>query len=585
MYVPPPKKPKPAPAAVVAPPAPPPRPARETALSRPTFPSDFGEWTVADFLSARAAGEPRLVAAITHRVEKPLHNFEEAAMLATLLSFPAAGPNNATNQQAELTRAIVAALEANGTPMGQANLAALVDGNLLAGDEQTAVDAALAALVRLAHTDTDEMVARAILAPQDLRPPGRGKVTADGLWKAAIAAVHTGGSSRLRLHLAAAAIDPQQPAELRGLLQGLLCEPAAENLEAMAVLYGSPVIDMATRAALETYLATNSSQFIWRLLRIPEALSASDKAARAAGAPVPAAMKFSSHLPTLWNAGLASAVNRQLEQLESLPSQPRLILLAATIPTDSVRPVLYEALRRNWEDGPQSLTNIPLAPQSCWEPGLLVSMKLLRPSHADPPPRVPTKVYKPKKSRRVTRKPPPVKEEDRLRREWLLMEQSLITGLCQRFHLAAQVQETSAQNSPSPRGDGHHDNEPPIPLHEGARVVNYFGLRWPEDLPADVPAGNVGTTEIKYVRIQQTSTHLKAIVNHYRNQLESPIEHVLQNGLALWLESHKLVPDSGRCRSVDVVITRAKVPQSPNEEEKIAIDILLVEVNDPSHPQ
>ena len=90
-------------------------------------------------------------------------------------------------------------------------------------------------------------------------------------------------------------------------------------------------------------------------------------------------------MAALWNGELGSTVNRQLEFLESLPSQPRLILLAATIPTDTVRPVLYEALHRNSKGGPQSLASIVLAPQASWEPGFLVTVKMLHRRRPKPP--------------------------------------------------------------------------------------------------------------------------------------------------------------------------------------------------------
>jgi hypothetical protein len=527
---------------------------------------------VADFISARAAGEPRLTAAIVVRAEHPRRTAEEAAMLDVLLLSHPADPTKERNKPVELTRALMGALVANGTAMADNSLLGVLAGDLLAPDDQTALEAALIALVRLARVETEQVVVRAILAPQEVRPAGHGQVTAEGLQKAALAAVRAGSSSRLRLRLAAAAIDPQQPGNLRTLVQGLLSEAVAENLEAMAMLYGSTAIDAATRATIETYLANCSSQLVGRLLRIPEATGAAAALAE---------VKPSSRLTVLWNAELGAAVNRQLELLESLPSQPRLILLAATMPTGAVRPVLYEALRRNWEDGPKAFTTIMSAPQAWWEPGFFVSIKLLHPSLTETADHI-AKV----KSRLTKHKPvrpplPGAKDENQLRFDWLRMQYSLLIALCQRLNVAGQAQQGMAQN-PLAAGDA----EPPIPLHEGARVVTRFDLDWPKGLPAGVPENNVAATTVKYVRIQQTTTRLKAIVGYYRHQLDSPAEHPLQDGLTLWLESCKRLPDSDRCRSLDVVITRGKkVHETHDSEDKITVDVLLVEVNDPSRTQ
>jgi hypothetical protein len=548
-------------------------PVKEITPPKPAFPADLGQWTLADFLSARSAGEPRLTAAVLQRVEHPQRTVEEAAMLTTLLECKAMDPKKEGNKPAELTSALVRALVANGTATAESCVLGLLTGDILAPDDQIAVDAAMTAMVRIARVETEDAVARAILTPEELRPAGRGQVVAEGLRKAALAAVRAGGSSRLRLRLTTAAVDPHQPGSLKLLLRALLSEPVVENLEAMAVLYGSPATDAGTRVTIETYLANSSSQFVGQLLQIPETM------------PALVALPPPARLAALWNAELGAAVTRQLELLESLSSQPRLILLAATIPTDTVRPVLYQALRRNWDDGPQCLTTVLMAPQSCWEPGFYVTTKLLRPSLTDTADQV-AKVKSRLTKRKPVRAPPPgKKDEDLLRLEWLHMQYSMLLALCQRVNASGRAQEGVA-SAVAVDGQGNHDAEPPIPLHEGARVVTRLDLDWPKGLPEGVPERDVAVTQVKYIRIQQTTTRLKALVNHYRQELGSPAEHPLQDGLTLWLESHKRLPDSGRCRSVDVIITRDKKTYQPRDpEEKIALEILSVEMNDPTRSQ
>ena len=130
-------------------------------------------------------------------------------MLASLLAIPdrgakTPGPGVSPRQRlsgkrGNLMCAITAALLANGTPKAQATLVKLVAGEIVAEDEQAAVEGALDGLAQRAGKETEGVVVQAILAPEQSRPSGRGLLTADGLRKAAIAAVRACGSPRLPL--------------------------------------------------------------------------------------------------------------------------------------------------------------------------------------------------------------------------------------------------------------------------------------------------------------------------------------------------------------------------------------------------
>jgi hypothetical protein len=514
---------------------------------------------------------------------------EEAAMLTTLLASRGADPKKDGDKSAELTRALVDALVANGTPMAQGSLVGLVDGSLpVSEDHGAAWEAALTALARMGRPDTEELIVRAIMAPEELRPSLRGPA-AEELRKAALAAVRAGGSPRLRLRLAKAAIDPRYPSAVRKPVQSLLSENADENLEAMTLMFGSSTLADDVRKDTEKRLLTSGNRLIAALLRLPVAPIKDDKTKIAGETPELIPAKVAVRVAPLWKGELRAAVGRRLELLESLSLRPGLIRLAATIPDDTVRAELFDALRRNWGDGTESWTNDLFTHESFCEPGLLVSIKLLHPEQterADQAARM--------KSRLTRRKPLPMamagakvaKDASRLRFEWLRLQYDLVTRFCWVLNGAGQVEAGMARNQSAGGGEPSGDAEPPVPLHDGARVVSRLDLDWSRDLPAGVPADCVAPTRIKYVHIQQTTTRLMAIVAHYRHQLDAPIEHKLQDGLTLWMESCRRVPDSERRRSVDVLITRGKATHQPNDlEDKISIDILLVEVNDPSRSQ
>ena len=278
-----------------------------------------------------------------------------------------------------------------------------------------------------------------------------------------------------------------------------------------------------------------------------------------------------------------------MELLESLSFRPGLIRLAATIPNDTVRAELFETLQRNWEDGAESWANDLFTRESICEPGLLVSIKLLHSKQTEKADQVARM-----KSRLTRRKPLPAamagakaaKDASRLHFDWLRSAirpgHPILLGAQRRRPGRGGDGEAFIRWRGGPSGDA----EPPVPLHDGARVVSRLDLDWSRDLPAGVPADCIAPTRIKYVRIQQTTTRLMAIVTHYRHQMDAPVEHKLQDGLTLWMESCRRVPDSERRRSVDVLITRAKANHQPNDlEDKISIDILLVELNDPSRSQ
>jgi len=421
---------------------------------------------------------------------------------------------------------------------------------------------------------------RAILEPEELRPPGRGKVTAEALRKAALDAVRADPAPRLRMRLAPAAVDPRQPPSLRKPLQGILSEQVDGNLDAMTVMFGNITLDGVAKKDIEKFLLSFGHKYIAAILRIPVVPVKPGSPLAPDATPEIVSTHTAARVAPAWNGDLTTTVGRELALLESLSSHPGLIELAATIPNDGTRAALYAALRRNWQDGTQNWSNEFFTRESIWDPGLLVSVKLMHPGlteKADQTVKVKSHLTKHKAVRGPL---PGVKDDNQLRVDWLHFQYSLLTELCKQLSAAGEVQAGVAGKRPTAGGDA----EPPIPLHEDARVATRFNFDWPKDLPDGVPLLSVGETQVKYVHIQQTTKRLMGVVSHYRHQLDSPAEHKLQDGSALWLESHKRLPDSERCRSVDVIIKRAKKAYDPHDlEDKIMIDVLLIEVNDPRH--
>ena len=243
------------------PPQPPPQPSPQSAVApKPAFPADLEQWSLADFVSARAVGEPRLTAAVSGAWSTPGAVWKKRPCSPRY--WRRAGPiRKEGNKSAELTRALVDALVANGTPMAQGSLVGLVDGSLpVPEDHGAAWEASLTALAT-GRPDTEELVVRAIMAPEELRPSLRGPA-AEELRRAALAAVRAGGSPQLRLRLAKAAIDPRYPSAVRKPVQSLLSENVDENLEAMTLMFGSSTLADDVRKDTEKRLLTSGNRLI-----------------------------------------------------------------------------------------------------------------------------------------------------------------------------------------------------------------------------------------------------------------------------------------------------------------------------------
>ena len=561
-------------------------------------------WTAADFLAARARGDLQLVAALAQRARQPQHTAEESHMLALLVaSCPSAtnwvvvDPRRGTSQasgQALQMRALVAALAANGTAEAEAALLQLVAGSLAAEAQQAVVEGALDTLTQRGGEASHHSPASPPSTPQNWTPSRR-PVLPETLRNVATAAVRDGGSPKLRRQLAKAMTDPGLSRSARDALREFLSKDEGEDLEAQVELYGGTG-DGAARAAVEPRLLGYGGQLLRELLQVPPLPKVVVKRPPARGSPTgwPAspAVDPPSRLGSLLNPEMASEVVRQLERLDSLRNQARLAALAATLPGDTVRAALCQSLRRNWGDGPGGLGPILLAPDACWDPGLMVSIKTahrrsagdaewknLRSSSARHMPVLHTKVYAQQASARA--------EEQRLIREWSQFRLSMLNMLFQRLQQAADARDAVARaggdTNPSVAASAV---KLPFALHDGARVLSRYDMRWPDVLPDWASTSNIGATEIHFIRIQQTTTRLKAIVEHYRHELGNGLENAIPNGT--WLDSEKRLQDSGRRRSADVVFSRMKRPlatvdgQEEKVEENVEINVFVVEINDPT---
>jgi len=158
-----------------------------------------------------------------------------------------------------------------------------------------------------------------------------------------------------------------------------------------------------------------------------------------------------------------------------------------------------------------------------------------------------------------------------------------------RFHgrlLLACTSRLEAAALAKPAAKRKAENRPaaasslPIELHEDARVVADFHLSWPQNLSPDVSAGHVSPLAVHYARVEERN-RFRTVRGYYRRRLDAAAERAGQGGT--WLHALRHAAEPGRVRSLDVVIRRADdTPHaSAAAEERITVDVLSVEINDP----
>jgi len=249
----------------------------------------------------------------------------------------------------------------------------------------------------------------------------------------------------------------------------------------------------------------------------------------------------------------------------------------------------------NWQDGPEALQSAFTPNVAYFDPGAIVTLKSIYQKPSSPP-KFATARRAP--STQALKNLLASKEEvARINQEWAHFTCQLATNLCEVLHRAATPVRL-AEAIPPTASEGVSTQLPtltrasfestkasddlPIDLHPRARVVSRYDLRWPADAASSAAASADGT-ELHYVRIQQTTSNLRILVNHYRSELSSPAELLLDGGKRLWLDGRPRSSNAGNKLSVDVFLTRSKAGPgpAPDTEERITVEVLTIEIRTP----
>jgi hypothetical protein len=558
----------------------------------PMLPDAFADWGPRDYAIARMTGDPVLPAAVESLAEKSAGDPEAAEFLIRLLRsrfmadvrdrFAGRGDDDRRRhgrgrdgEPVRLIEAIVAALGGNGTDLARQTLVKLLTGEFETENDKAAALAAVKGLVDNRSAANEAVLFQLITAADDIRPLGQGDVTPDELRREALELLKPTASSHFRVSVAEKIVDPDTSPELRKELRELTAEMHPDNFEAHVVLFQSDLTDAREKAMLEQHFTWYSSEALAHLLGLaplPEkagGVTDTDWPYRVAG--------------KLWGPEVEVGLERRMRQADSFEKDAQPVLLAATVPTDSMRAELYRKLRRHWGDGPESLKPAKLAEGMLADPGAAVLVKMLL-REQNPEARLAARAARSRL--RSTRR---VEEIRKLRKEW---HEHFTEAEEDWADSVTQMQETFGQRLQALSGGATWTSlrvsmRPaalPLDVPDDAQVIEAYRFDWQRELEGELPTHLLDPMEIRYVRFEK-ETRPSSLIAFYRRRVEDYIEREIEEGL--WLDGLDDGSQPGRKRGIDVRIQRAVTghPHLQNEEQLLVVDILSVEINDPRRTQ
>jgi hypothetical protein len=551
------------------------------AVEKPVRPENITDWRRDDFYSAKRDDDRRLIEAVARLGKKQFADKEATAELLTRLlesgvddpfvessSHGSASANSTVNPK--LTEALVAALATNRTPTARRTLERLVAGTLKTTDPAVAAVAALKSLAEHRDAESEELLfgiiagtATASEVVGDLRPT-------------AFTMVGASASATFRLRLARHAVAAETPQSLFDQIWKCLGEAKKENCEAQTVFYQSDRLDEKTRQSLEPRFVEQGSAVLARLLKIPAATPTETSSEESSGEKPSPKMAMSAENAQRaallqWNSAFASAVQGRLRAVYDLEQGARLVRLAATIPSQSMRVALLQVIEKNWEGGPKGLQSLASTDGPLCEPGFLLVVKKLPRKNAaikaragNPSSARPSKIAAELEAR---------ERQDKLAREWMAFSGRVTLTMCGRFHAAAL-----AKNA----GTSEAEADLPFKPHPNAEIAFSYRVDWPEGLGFSLAGVSISPLRVRYARIEQKAKP-SLIASYYRRQLTGCGEHTDERGV--WLDALMTDKQRGAVQSVDVLITKPKkdTPLVLNEEQQLIVEILSVKVESTRH--
>lgn len=539
----------------------------------PAVPAAIADWKMSDYFTARLAGDPRLLPAVQRLAKDSVGDDSAVRIFAALLvpqpilAVPQAAAGkvpDAKNRSAPLLEAAAAGLAMNQTPGARQILSLLLSG-LYATDDDAGGAFAVLSVVEHPSDENDDLVLRVLTSAEQLRPAGRGALTAEALRAKAIALLGPAAGSGLRMKIARWLVQPEAPPALRNPLVALLRDPSPANLEAQVCLDQNGVLPAEASGPIEKGLAGYGSDAFGLLTgssTVAAAQHDSKWACKVAG--------------QLWSQEFAASLAARLPRIESLRGASPLMLLAATVPNDTVRSALYQTLGKHWEDGPAALDAAGGEVHAWCEPGFAVLVKLFyRRSFPD----------------RNTG------DVQFIRTRLLAGERTLAASRYAAWMQADRAIASRLGGLPSRSGPVVHgaasSSELPVKLDAPQDVMLEYHLDWPSAMRDTLLGLRLDPLSVHYVKIEERARPSK-VVAHYKRELKlgdrvkfperGKDTEVRESAASVWFDNLSVGSTPDRVRSLDIVIRPANpdLPMMHDQERKMIVEILTIEINDPS---
>ena len=588
-------------------------------------PEDVAEWKRDDYFGARAENDPKLIEAVGHLGERfagdPQRAPAAVGLLKSLLAPPAPEEPSAeeTTERSgasrrrpvrrghgssnDLITSVVQALHANGSEAAHQVMRELLAGSVAAEDDQSAVAAVMEVMGENPSPEYEVILLQAVTRPEQLRPAGRGDVTAEQLRQDAIKLLQSTASASLRTEVAKFLTLPTTPHQWREPLGKFLETPEPVNLGAQMVLFASGEVDEQLKKRLVDQFTAASSDALKKMMDIPEVSASGSRGGRGSTRMSTRSRSGDEEDPNLpfvmaqrlWNNQAAGAFAGRAAMTNSLETDAPLVVLASTIPVDMVRHTVFRTLNRHWQQGPEALESAGWGKNIVTDPGLLVTLKLMprawpKDSSATTR-RGSSRSTSKNRSNRSQRTRSGLsdaakKAEDELKAKeaWMEASANTVQQWCDMLHAAALAQAEAARLAGRRPNEGHaigRLRQTEFEIHDAAEVAAEYYLAW-GGKSDKLPEVNLGPLAVCYVRIEENNASLKTRRGYYRRQLRLREDYESKEGI--WMDYIRAVPDTRRQRSIDVLITQvdSNKDRDSDEPEELIIEILSVELNDPS---
>ncbi len=552
-------------------------------------------------------------------------------------------PGNRPYNSGDLTKlveALVEAIGANGSALARNTLEQILAGSFATDDDKAAVEAALKTLAFHSREEYDALLLRVLTASATLRPASRqGPWTAKEMKAKAFELIKQTASGALRTKLAEAMIAAREKISPEDPKDEFLLASNPLNCGAQLIFYGRGDVKKEVKATIEQQFVAYSSMALAGYLKVPTDVQVGGGGMGMPMMPRPGIGGMGMPMPgmgmpmnqprgpagepakavevdprprivaLLWGREFLTPFDTQLNELRSLEHQPQLVMLAATIPMDSVRSTLLKTLKKRSDEGTKVLETAGLTGQIVTDPGLLVLVKRL-PRKASPSMSQGLEGWGTRGAGRggagmrsgmgVTnsRLSDAAQKKQQTDQEWMELSAKLVSTWCKRFQAATTPKHDGAEGSNQPDEEDNPDKpaeeatmRADLPsgfaLAPAAKVIASHHVTLPNASPADFTQVQPDTLEVYYVRAEEAAKPKNAI-RYYCRQAGTSDTKVKCIDRSLWIDRITQGSQKDRLRTIDVLITKSETAvvntsdSNSDDETDLTIEVLIIEIKDPS---